>query len=72
MRICDICRNVVTHLEPGPPELEPLEVCDDCRQDLLQRLSKMEQRIAETRQQLRGEVLAAWRRERGPKEGGSV
>jgi hypothetical protein len=71
MQICDICRKTVTALRPGPPELQPLEICEECLQDLLRRLSIIEKRLAETRQQLRAEVLADWKRERRPK-GGAV
>ena len=64
MKICDICRKTVTHLQSGPPELEQIEVCGECFHDLLRRFSIVEQRLAETKRHLRAEVITEWRRER--------
>ena len=69
MKICDICAKKVTDLKSGPPELQPMDVCADCFHDLLQRLSKMEQRLVEARGQWRVEAITGWRRERAAKEG---
>jgi hypothetical protein len=71
IQICDICGKTVTHLQPGPPELEPIEQCDECFHDLLRRFSLVEQRVAETKLQLRVEVITEWQRERGRKEPGA-
>ena len=70
MKICDICAKKVTDLKPGPPELLPLDVCDECFQDFLRRLSQMEKRLAETKGQWRVEAITEWRMEREPKGGG--
>ena len=71
MKICDICAKKVTDLKSGPSELQPMDVCEDCFQDFLRRLSQMEKRLAETKGQWRAEVITEWRREREPK-GGAV
>jgi hypothetical protein len=63
-----MCRKTVTHLQPGPPEVEPpCETCEECFQDLLRRLSAGERRLTEMRQQMRIDVITEWRRERGSK-----
>ena len=69
MKICDICAKKVADLKSGPPELQSMDVCEECFQDLLRRLAKMEQRLVETKQQLRVEAITEWRRERGAIDG---
>jgi len=68
MKICDICRQVVTHLESGPPEMKPSEICEICQNDLLMRFSAVEKQVAETRQRLRREAVMEWRLTRTPKQ----
>jgi len=65
MKICDLCRDTVTNLKPGPCECGSLETCDACSDDLLRRLSQLERRVMEIRSQLRAEAIDAWRKERG-------
>ena len=65
MKICDICRQTVSHLNLGAGELERCESCDDCWQDILRRYAVVERHVAEVRSQLRAEAIDAWRRERG-------
>ena len=64
MKICDICAKKVADLKSGPPELQPMDVCEECFQDLLRRLAKMEQRLVEARGQWRAETITEWRRVR--------
>jgi len=67
VKICDACGKVVSRLDSGPVELEPIEICDQCRQSVLQRLSDVERRVVEYRNQLRVETLAEWKKERAPR-----
>lgn len=69
MKICDLCGQVVLHLESGPDNCEPLDVCEGCRHDLIRRLQEMEQWLAQRRQEQRHEVITTWRRERKPPDG---
>ena len=55
----------VSALRNGPPELPPMETCEECDRDLLQRLSAIEARVMEIRQQMRAEAVEEWRTERG-------
>jgi hypothetical protein len=69
MKICDVCQQVTPRLELGPEDLGPrLEACEDCLRDLRERLTALERRIGEIRQQQRIETLADWRRERTPQK----
>lgn len=67
MRICDVCKAVVLHLEHGPENCESMDVCEPCRRDLHQRLQDMEKHMAEYRQKQRLEAITAWKRERSPR-----
>ena len=69
MKICDICAKKVTDLQSGPPEIDKVEVCGECLNDLRQQFSIVEQRLAETKGQWRAEAITEWRREREPKGG---
>ena len=64
MMICDVCGTKVGRLERGPPDLESLDACETCLQDLQRRQSAVEQRLAEMRRQMRAETITQWRRER--------
>jgi hypothetical protein len=68
MKICDLCKKVTPRLNEAPGHLKPIEVCDDCQRDLLERLKKLEERMAESRGKGRAEVFAEWMRDRSPKE----
>jgi hypothetical protein len=72
MKICDLCRKKVTTLRSGPPELPPMETCEECDRDLLRRLSVIEVRIVEIRQRMRAEAVTEWRGEQMPKADGAV
>jgi ribosome-binding protein aMBF1 (putative translation factor) len=67
MMQCDICGKKVSRLERGLPELEALDVCEECRQDLSRRQSAVEKRLVELRQKMRAEAITDWRRERAAK-----
>lgn len=41
----------VTDLRLGPADLQPLEACEECFQNLLQRFSLVEKQLDETRHQ---------------------
>ena len=69
MKICDVCHRHVDRLESGPVDIEPLDVCGDCRHALLQQFSKLELRVVEIRQQMRIDLIAEWRRTRSPQDG---
>ncbi|MGA2137521.1 MAG: hypothetical protein ABSH14_01540 [Verrucomicrobiia bacterium] len=69
MKICDICAKTVTRLDPGPPELESVEICEECSRDLLRRFAGGERRLAEMKRQMRDTAITEWKRERGAKGG---
>ena len=66
MKICDVCGKTTDRLEPGPPELQRLEVCGECFQDLLRRFAIVEKQLAEMKNTLRLEAIAAWQTARKP------
>jgi hypothetical protein len=67
MMLCDICSKKVTRLQRGPPELELIDVCDECLQDLSRRQSTVEKHLLELREQMRAQMVTEWQRERTPR-----
>jgi hypothetical protein len=67
MKICDICEKKVTSLRAGPFELGTKEICEECDQDLLRRLSVVDRRVVEIGRQMRGEAIKEWQGQRGVK-----
>ena len=69
MKICDLCKKVVGHLEEGPISFEKIETCQECNNDLSSRLRQVELRVAECKRQWRNEAFAEWKKARMASDG---
>ena len=72
MKICDICGKTTDRLESGPEGVGSLDLCGDCRYDLIKRLSKLDQHLTEMRTQMRADTITEWRTARTPADGAST
>lgn len=64
MKICDLCQQVTNHLHSGPKGAEKLEICDLCRTDVMERITKLQRDEARMREVRWAAMIQDWKSER--------